>query len=80
VQIGVWQQGQEASALDRGVHLTLVVRFGAGQTCWHDLAVFLDEVFQGVDVFVVDLFNASSGEAAELLRLNRGFVAYAFLA
>nr|GEU28419.1 hypothetical protein [Tanacetum cinerariifolium] len=70
-QIGVWQQGQITGAFDRGVHLALVVRLGAGQTCWHDLAVFLDEVFQGVYVFVVHLFYAGGGEAAELLALEQ---------
>jgi hypothetical protein len=77
VQVGVRQQRQVAGALDGGVDLALVVRLGAGQTCWHDLAVFLDEVLQGVDVFVVNLFNASGGEAAELLALEQRVLLFA---
>jgi hypothetical protein len=79
VQVGVWQQGEVARALDRGVHLALVVRLGAGQACWHDLAVFLDEVFQRVDVFVVDLLNVCCGEAAELLTLEQWVLLFALL-
>src|SRR5450830_1501594 len=71
VQVGVRQQREVAGALDGGVHLTLVVRLGAGQTCWHDLAVFLNEILERVDVFVVDLFNVSGREAAELLTFEQ---------
>ena len=77
VQIGVRQQREVAGAFDGGVHLTLVVRLGAGQTCWHDLAVFLDEVFQRVDVLVVDLFYVCGGEAAEFLTLEQWVLLFA---
>jgi hypothetical protein len=77
VQIGVWQQREVACALDGGVNLALVVRLGTGQACWHDLAVFLDEVLQGVDVFVVDLFNVCCGEAAEFLTLEQWVLLFA---
>lgn len=50
---------------DGGVNLMLVVGFGIGQVCWYDFVVFLDEVFQGVYVFVIDLFNVSGGEMVE---------------
>lgn len=36
----------------------------------HDLAVFLDEILERVDVLVVDRFNAFGREAAELLALE----------
>ena len=77
MQIGVRQQREVACALDRGVDLTLVMRLGAGQACRHDLAVFLDEILQGVDVFVVDLFNVCGGEAAEFLALEQRVLLFA---
>ena len=79
VQVGVRQQRKVAGALDGGVNLALVVRLGAGQTCRHDLAVVLDEVLQGVDVFVVNLFHVCSGEAAELLALEQRVLLFALL-
>ena len=79
VQIGVWQQREEAGTLDGGIDLTLVVRLGTGQTCWHDLAVFLDEIFERIDVFVIDLFNVSSGEAAEFLTLEQCILLFTLL-
>ena len=42
----------------------------ARQTSRHDLAVFLDEVLERVDVLVVDRFNAFGRKAAELLALE----------
>ena len=69
--VAVWQHGQEASALDSGVDLALENRAGAGQACGNDLAVFRDEVTQGVDVLVVDLFDACGGEAAKALALEQ---------
>ena len=43
------------------------MRLRPGQTGRHDLAVFLDEIAQRIDVLVVDLFDVFSREAAELL-------------
>src|SRR4029079_12401320 len=71
VLVGVRQQGQEAGPLDGGVQLALVDRAGAGEARRDDLAVFGDEVAQGVDVLVVDLFDAGDGEAAEALALEQ---------
>src|SRR5690349_7077866 len=71
VLVGIRQQGQEARALDGGVQLALVDRAGAGQARRDDLAVLGDEVAQGVDVLVVDLFDAGDGEAAEALALEQ---------
>src|SRR5690606_37917677 len=67
VLVAVGQHGQETSALDGGRQLALIDRAGAGQASRDDLAVFGDEVAQGVDVLVVDLFNTGNGEAAETL-------------
>src|SRR5918993_2963681 len=71
VLVGVRNHRQEACALDGGVQLTLVDRAGAGQAGRDDLAVFRDEIAQGVDVLVVDLFDAGDGEAAEALALEQ---------
>src|SRR5690606_21909557 len=71
VVVGVRQQGQEARALDGGAQLTRVVCLGAGQAGRDDLAVCLDEIAQGVQIFVVDLFDAGGGEAAELATLEQ---------
>src|SRR5690349_24630356 len=71
VLVGIRQQGQEARALDGGVQLALVDRARAGQARGDDLAVFGNEIAQGVDVLVVDLFDAGDGEAAETLALEQ---------
>jgi predicted GTPase len=72
VLVAVRDQGQEAGTLDGGVELTLVDRSGAGQAGRDDLAVFGDEVAQGVDVLVVDFLDAGDGEAADwVLRFGR---------
>ena len=69
--VGVRQQGQEARTLDGGVQLTLVMCLGAGQAGRNDLAVFLDEIAQGIEIFVVNLLDTGSGEAAELATLEQ---------
>ena len=79
MQGSVWQQGQETGALDGGVYLTLVMCLGSCQTCWHDLAVFLDEIFQGIDIFVIDLLYACSGEAAEFFTFEQRILLFAFI-
>src|SRR5690606_33524276 len=71
VVVGVRQQGQEAGTLDRGVQLALIVCLRAGQASGDDLAVLLDEITQGVEILVVDLFNARCREAAELAALEQ---------
>ena len=70
--VGVGKEGEEAGTLDRGIELALVDRLRAGQTGGHDLAIFLDEIAQRVDILVIDLLNVSSGKAAELLPLEEG--------
>src|SRR5688572_26382226 len=67
VLVAVRQHREEASALDRGGELTLEERARAGEAGRRDLAVLADEVAQGVDVLVVDLFDTGDGEAAEAL-------------
>ena len=52
------------------VELTLIVRLRTGQASRHDLAVFLNEVAQGIDILVVDLFDVFNRETAELLALE----------
>ena len=47
------------------------MRLRTGQASRHDLAVFLDEIAQRVDILVVDLFNVFSREAAELAALEK---------
>ena len=67
--IGVRQQGQETRAFDGGVELTLVVGLGTGKTCRNDLAVFLDEITQCVEIFVIDFVDIGSCKAADLAAL-----------
>ena len=71
VLVAVRDQGQEARALDGGVELALIDRARAGQAGRDDLAVFGDEIAQGVDVLVVDFLDAGDGEAAEALALEQ---------
>jgi len=67
VLVAVRQHREEAGTLDRGGELALEEGPRAGQARRRDLAVLADEVAQGVDVLVVDLFDAGDGEAAEAL-------------
>ena len=46
------------------------MRLRTGQASRHDLAVFLNEVAQGIDILVVDLFDVFNRETAELLALE----------
>ncbi len=79
MQGSVRQQGQKTSAFDGGVELTLVVCFGACQTGWHDFAVFLDKIFQGVDILVIDLFNIGYRETAEFFAFEQRVLLFAFV-
>ena len=69
--VAVRQHGQEAGALDGGVELALINGTGAGQACGNDLAIFGNEVTQGVDVFVINFLNAGYRETAETLALEQ---------
>src|SRR4029079_7348732 len=80
VQVGLGQEREKARPLDRGRQLPLVACLGAGDARRHDLAVFLHEVLQDVDVLVIDLLDALGGEAAELLALEQVIPALALLA
>ena len=65
--VAVRQHCQETGALDARRQLTLKERTCASQTSWRYLPSFTDEVTQRVDVFVVDLLDASDREAAKAL-------------
>src|SRR5205814_3723551 len=67
-------------ALDGRRQLPLIAGLGAGNARRHDLAVFLDEILQDVDVLVIDLLHALGGKAAELLALEQVVSAFALLA
>src|SRR3546814_1931429 len=73
VVIGVRKQGQEAGTLDGGVQLALIVCLGTSQAGRNDLAVFLDEIAQSVEIFVIALVNIGRTEehTSELQSLMR---------
>src|SRR5690554_2509799 len=66
VAVGVGQQGQVARTLDSDGQLALVLGLCTGDTAGYDLAGFGDVGLQGVEILVIDLFNAFSGKTAEL--------------
>src|SRR5690606_7299934 len=66
VVVGVRDQREETGALDRRSQLALVVRLGAGDAAGDDLAGLGDVLAQGVEILVIDLLHALSGELAEL--------------
>src|SRR5690554_845092 len=66
VTVGEGQQSQVAGAFDSDCQLTLVLGLCTGDTAGYDLAGFGDVGLQGVEIFVIDLFNAFSGKTAEL--------------
>src|SRR5436189_5877705 len=80
MQVGVRQHRKESRTLDRGAELALIAGLGARDARRHDLAVFLHEVLQDVDVLVIDLLDVLRGEAAELLALEQVVAALAALA
>jgi hypothetical protein len=59
--------------------LALVAGLGARDARRHDLAVFLHEILQDVDVLVVDLDDLFGREAAELAALEQCIAAVALL-
>jgi hypothetical protein len=71
VLVAVRQHRQETGALDSGIQLALKNSAGSGQAGGDDFSVFRDEVTQGVDVFVVDLFHTGNREAAKPLALEK---------
>ena len=78
--VAVRQHREEASALDGGIDLTLENRSRAGQASGDDFSVFSDKATQGVDVFLVNLFHASSSEAAKALGLEQQRLGVALMA
>ena len=69
--VGVRQQREETRALDGVAELALIAGPRAGETCGNDLPGLSDEVFQHVDVFVVDPLDFLSGEPTELAALDK---------
>src|ERR1700678_584558 len=67
VLIGVRQQGQEASALDRDRQLTLIERLRTRDATRNDLARLGDVALQRGQIFVVNVLHALGGEATEFL-------------
>jgi len=80
VEVGVGNQREKASALDRGSELALIAGLRARYPRRHDLAVFLDEILQDLDVLVVDFLDAFRGKAAELAALEERIATLALLA
>src|SRR5258705_13046664 len=70
VQVGVRHQREIARALDRRRELGLVMSAGSGDPRRNDLAVLADEVFEQIDVLVVDPLDLLRGETAELAALE----------
>jgi len=71
MDVGVWHQREEACALDRNRQLTLIACFGAGDSRRDDLAIFVDEIFQELDILLVDFLDSFSGETTELAALEQ---------
>ena len=63
--VGVGQQRQVACMLDRPGELALITRFGTGDPAGYDFARFADELFQQIEILVIDLGDSFSGEATE---------------
>src|SRR6267154_306972 len=71
VQVGVRHQREIARALDRRRELALVMGARSGDPRRNDLAVLADEVFEQIDVLVVDPLDLLRGETAELAALEK---------
>ena len=65
--VGIGQQSQVARALDRRGKLSLETRARAGDARRHDLAVLGNVLLEHVEILVIDLGNAFSGESATAL-------------
>src|SRR5258706_15972268 len=71
VQVCVWHQREIARTLDRRRELALVMSARSGDPRRNDLAVLADEVFEQIDVLVVDPLDLLRGETAELAALEK---------
>ena len=67
--VGVGQQSQKARALDGRVELALIQGAGAGQAGRNDLAVFRNEIAQGVNILVINFFHAGNQKKLENLKI-----------
>jgi len=71
VLIGERQQSQKTRAFDGCIELALVNGTGTRQTSGNDFAVLGYEIPEGIDVLVVNFFNACDSEAAKALALKK---------
>ena len=69
--VAIRHQGQKARTFDGGVELALVNRARASQAGRNNLAVFGNEVAQGIDIFVVNLLDMRYRKTAKALALEQ---------
>src|SRR5438552_13343826 len=69
--VGVRQQGEEARALDRYRELALIERLRARDAAGDDLARLSNVALQRGQILVVNVLDAFSREAAELLATGK---------
>ena len=70
VLVGIRQQRQETRAFYGNSQLALVVRFGSGDAGGNDFAVFSNEIFQQINLFVIHFLDFSAVKRQNFLRLN----------
>src|SRR5258708_18647456 len=71
VQVCVRHQREIARTLDRRRELALVMSARSGDPRRNDLAVLADEVFEQIDVLVIDPLDLLRGKTAELAALEK---------
>ncbi len=65
VLVGVRQQSQDACAFYGNIQLALVECLSSCHACRNDFTVFRDQVFQQINLFVIDFLDFFSRETAE---------------
>lgn len=70
MRIAERQQREETSPLDRRGKLPLVSRFSTRDSAGHDFSCLGNELSQGIQIFVIDLFDALGGESAKFSALE----------
>ena len=63
--VSVRQQSQETSAFHSNSQLALVVRFCASDASGNDFAVFSNEIFKQINLFVIHFLDFFSRKTAE---------------
>ena len=71
VLVAIGQHGQKTGTFDGSIELTLKKSTGAGQPCGNDLAVFCNEIAQGVNIFVIDLGDTGYRKTAKAFALEK---------